>query len=241
MRIPIIGLSLALAATHAAPALAAPQDEAAIDARLAFLEAILAREESKMHTWRESWVSAFSAVTLLQLGLGSATADPAVRGTAFVGGTKSLLAAASILVIPSTAIKASSTLQRLGARTPQERRARLHAAEQLLEASAREARFRRSWLPLVAGAFLNLGGATVMWVGYHRPGAGWFGLGSGVVVGQLFYQTQPHGAIAAWDAYTRAVEQGRLPPTMASLAAREPSIHWSIAPSAEGVVVQGSF
>jgi hypothetical protein len=240
MRIFFAGLVLALVATHAAPARAAPDDEAAIDARLAFLEAVLAREEGKMHTWRESWISAFSALSLVQLGLGSATTDPAVRGTAFVGGTKSLLAVASILAVPTTAIKASSTLQGLAARTPKERRARLRAAEQILEASAGEARFRRSWIPLVAGAFLNLGGAAVMWVGYHRPGAGWFGLGSGVVVGQLFYQTQPTGAITAWAAYTRALEQGKAPP-LASLVVKEPSIRWSIAPSAGGLVVQGTF
>jgi hypothetical protein len=241
MRIPLAALALALAATYAAPARAAPDDEAAIDARLVFLETVLAREEGKMHTWRETWISAFSGLTLLQLGLGAATTDPAVRGTAIVGGTKSLLAAASILAVPATAIKASSTLAPLGGRTPRERRARLLAAEQLLEASAGEARFRRSWIPLVAGALLNLGGATVMWVGYHRPGAGWFGLGSGLVVGQLFYQTQPTGAITAWAAYTRALAQGKAPPSAASVAAKEPSIHWSIAPSAGGVVVQGTF
>jgi hypothetical protein len=240
MRIPLAGLVLALLATGAAPALAAPVDEATIDARLVFLETVLAREEGKMHTWRESWISAFSAISLLQLGLGAASTDPAVRGASFVGGTKSLLATASILAIPSTAIKASTTLQGLGARTPRERRARLRAAEQLLELSATEARFRRSWVPLVAGVFLNLGGATVMWAGYNRPFAGWFGLGSGVVVGQLFYQTQPTGAIAAWAAYTRALQQGTAPPSV-SLVVKEPAIRWSLAPSAGGLVVQGTF
>ncbi len=241
MRNLVAGLSLVLVVTHAGAALAIPPEEAAIDARLAYLEAVLAREESKVRTWRESWVSAFSALALLQVGIGSATTDSGVRGAALVGGTKSLLAAASILVVPSTAVKASSTLQNLGARTPEERRARLRAAEQLLEASAREARFRRSWIPLVAGAFLNLGGATVMWAGYHRSGAGWFGLGSGIVVGQLFYQTQPTGAIAAWAAYTGALEQGKAPPSVASLVAREPRVRWSVAPSAGGLVVQGTF
>lgn len=241
MRIRVAALLLMLLATHAAPALAAAPDDAAVVARLAYLESVLAREEGKIHTWRDGWVSAFSAVALLQLGIGGASTDTGVRGAAFVGGTKSLLAAASILVVPATAAKASSTLRTLGARTPEERRARLRAAESLLEKSAAEARFRRSWIPLVAGAFLNLGGATVMWAGYHRAGSGWFGLGSGLVVGQLFYQTQPTGAIAAWADYTRAVDQGKAPPSAASLAAKEPSIRWSLAPSAGGLVVQGTF
>jgi hypothetical protein len=241
MRIPVAGLVLLLAAIPTSSALAASPEDAEIDARLTYLEVVLAREEGKVHTWRESWVSAFSALALLQLGVGSATTDPGVRGSALVGGAKSLLAATSILVVPATAEKASSTLRKLGTSTPDERRARLRAAEQLLEASAGEARFRRSWIPLVAGALLNLGGATVMWAGYHRGGAGWFGLGSGLVVGQLFYQTQPTGAIAAWSAYTNALARGKAPPSAASLGAKEPSIRWSVAPSVAGLLVQGTF
>ena len=77
--------------------------------------------------------------------------------------------------------------------------------------------------------------------GYHRAASGWFSLGSGVVVGQLFYQTQPTGSIAAWAAYSTAVGQGKAPPSVASLAAKEPSIRWSLAPGAGGLVVQGLF
>jgi len=201
----------------------------------------LARDGAKLQTWRDSWVSVFSALVVLQVGIGVPTTDVGVRGAALVGGAKSLLATASILVIPATLVTASVRLRELGARTPDERRAKLRVAGSLLEKSACESRFRHSWIPLVAGAFLDLGGATVMWAGYHRPGSGWLGLGSGIVVGQLFYQTQPTGAIVAWDAYTRALDQGKPPPTVASLAAREPAIHWSIAPGAAGILVQGTF
>lgn len=242
MRISAFGLALVLVATAAASAHAAPpSDDTAVEARLAYLEVVLTREESKVRTWRDSWVSAFSALSLLQLGVGAASTETGVRAAAVVGGVKAGLAAASILVVPATAEKASSTLSKLGGRSPAERRARLHAAEQLLETSAQEARFRGSWISLVAGAFLNLGGAAVLWAGYKRPGEGWFGLGSGLVVGQLFYQTQPTGSIAAWAAYSRAVGQGKAPPSVASLAAKEPSIRWSVTPGAGGLVVQGMF
>ena len=43
---------------------------------------------------------------------------------------------------------------------------------------------------------------------------GWFGLGSGLAVGQLFYQTQPTGAITAWSAYTRSRDLGKAPPKL---------------------------
>lgn len=241
MRISAAGLALVLVATHVAPALAAPPDDADVEARLAYLEVVLNRDESSVHRWRDSWISAFSALALLQIGVGAASTDTGVQGAAIVGGVKSALAAASILASPATAVTVTATLAPLGGRAPSDRRARLHAAEQLLAASASEARFRRSWIPLVAGAFLNLGGAAVMFAGYHRPASGWFGLGSGVVVGQLFYQTQPTGSIAAWAAYSTAVGQGKAPPSVASLAAREPSIRWSVTPSVGGLVVQGLF
>ena len=247
MKLPVAGLALSLATLLAAPALAVEPraasvpDDIVVSARLAYVERALQLEEAPARTWRDSWLSAFSALSLLQLGIGSATTDTAVRGTAIVGGAKSLLAAASILVVPSTAVTASSTLHGLSARTPLERRAKLQLAESLLHRVAGEERFRRSWIPLVAGALLNLGGAGVLWAGYHRAGSGWFGLGSGLVVGQLYYQTQPTGAITAWAAYSRARDQGAAPPTAASLSARAPGIRWSIAPSAGGVAVQGSF
>jgi hypothetical protein len=242
MKIRTAALALVLVAAHASPAFAAPPDEdAAVTARLAFLEAVLARDGAKLGTWRDAWVSTFAALALLQVGVGVPTTDVGVRGAAFVGGIKSLLAAGSILAVPATIVTASARLGALDARTPEERRAKLLVAESLLQKSAAESRFRHSWMPLVAGALLNVGGAAVMWAGYHRPGSGWFGLGSGLVVGQLFYQTQPIGAIAAWDAYSRARDQGKPPPTVASLAAKEPAIRWSVAPGAGGVLLQGSF
>jgi len=243
----VAGLVLLLSATRAAPTFAAgpdaapAPDDAAVSARLAYVELALLREEAPTRTWRDGWLGTFSGLSLLQVALGTATTDNAVRGTAIVGGAKSLLAAASILVVPYTPLTASSTLRGLGARTPSERRAKLQLAESLLQRSAVEERFRRSWIPLVAGALLNLGGATVMWAGYRSGGAGWFGLGSGLVVGQLYYQSQPTGAISAWAAYARVRDQGAAPPSTASLAARTPGIRWSIAPSAGGVVVQGTF
>jgi hypothetical protein len=235
------GLALLLLATRPALASAeAPLDDAVVSARLAFVESVLAREEASMLTWRDGWLGAFSGLALLQVALGAGTNDTAVRGTAIVGGTKSLLAAASILVIPSTAVTVTSALLGSSARTPSARRARLTLAESLLARIAREERFRRSWMPLVAGAFLNLGGATVMWAGYHRAFSGWFGLGSGLVVGQLYYQTQPTGAITAWAAYTKARAEGAALPT-AVLAPKEPAIRWSLAPGAGGLVLRGAF
>lgn len=241
MKISAAGLALVLVAIHAAPAFATPPGDDAVEARLTYLELVLDREQSKLHTWHDGWLSAFSALALVQVGLGAATTDPGVQGASIVGGVKSALAATSILISPATGLTATMTLAPFGGRSPADRRARLHAAEELLEKSASEARFRRSWLPLVAGAFLNIGAAAVMWGGYHRAGSGWFGLGSGLVVGQLFYQTQPTGAIAAWAAYSTAVGQGKAPPSLASLAAKEPSIRWSVTPGAGGLVVQALF
>jgi len=132
------------------------------------------------------------------------------------------------MVLPFTARSAATRLRALGEDTPAARRAKLLEAESLLAASAREERFSRSWVPLGLGLALNLSSTFILWAGFHRPGAGWFGLGAGTAVSQLQFWTQPTGALTAWDAYTRGA--WRSPP-------RAPVVRWSVS----GLSVQGSF
>jgi hypothetical protein len=57
---------------------------------------------------------------------------------------------------------------------------------------------------------------------------------SGLVIAQIYFHTQPTGAIRAYDAYRHARGGGRLgdPP---------PVLRWSIRPAAGGMAVEATF
>ena len=205
---------------------------AEISARLAYVVGALEREEAPARTWSDGWTFGFAGLSLTQGALALTATDVGVRVSSVAGAIKSGLGFAARLVLPLTARSAATSLRAMREDTPEARRAKLRAAESLLARSAKEERFGRSWVPLGLGLALNLSSTFILWAGYQRAGAGWFGLASGTAVSQLQFWTQPTGAITAWDAYTRGAWGA--PP-------RPPPVRWSVTPAANGLAVQGAF
>lgn len=219
---------------RAEPARSTATSDAEVTLRLAYLERVLERDEPRLRLWRDSWVSIFAGLALAQGGLALGATDGGVRAVSIAGGIKSALAFAGVLAAPATGRTAATRLRAEPASTPAERRAKLRLAESLLRASAGDERLRRSWIPLAAGAVLNASGACVIWA-LHRPVEGWLGLGSGVVVGQIQYWSQPTGAVASWEAY--AAGRFREPVPRAAPAA----LRVSVIPGPGGLAIAGSF
>jgi hypothetical protein len=198
-------------------------------ARLAYVIGALEREEPSARLWSDGWTFGFAGLVATQATLALAASDASVRAATVSGAIKSGIGFTARLVLPFTARSAATRMRALPEDTLAARRAKLLAAEALLARSAGEERFSRSWVPLGLGLALNLSSTFILWAGFHRPGAGWFGLGAGTAVSQLQFWTQPTGAITAWDAYTRGA--WRLPPP------RPPAVRWSVS----GLSVLGSF
>jgi hypothetical protein len=191
----------------AAPALAepaAPRSDAEVEARLAWIERALDREQASGRLWYDSWVGLFGAATLAQAGIALNVNDPAARVSGIVGSVKSGIACGFMLLNPATARTAADTIRAMRADTPAERAAKLLRAETLLRTIATEQRFGRSWFPRVGGAALNTAAAWITWATTRGTAVGWIGLLSGVAVAQLNIHTQPTSAIAAWESYSRA-------------------------------------
>jgi hypothetical protein len=208
-----------------------PADEA-VAARLTYLVGALEQEEPWARTWADGWTAGFAGLAMTQAALAVAATDGGVRAASISGAIKAGVGFAARLVLPFTARSAATRLRAVREDTPDARRAKLRAAEALLAQSAREEGFSRSWVPLGLGVALNLSSTFILWAGFHRAGAGWFGLGAGTTVSQLQFWTQPTGAIGAWDAYTRGAWKA-LP--------RAPALRWSVTPAAGGLAVQRSF
>lgn len=205
---------------------------AEIAARLAYVVAALEREEAPARTWSDGWTFAFAGLAVTQGALALTTTDPGVRAATIAGCIKSGIGFAARVALPVTARGAATSLRAMRADLPGARRAKLRAAESLLSQSAQEERFGHSWVPLGLGLALNVSSTFILWAGYHRAGAGWFGLGAATAVSQLQFWTQPTGAITAWEAYTRGA--WRAPP-------RPAAVRWSLTPAGKGLAVQGTF
>jgi len=232
--VPLALLALARSARAEPPI--ATADDADVSARLAWIEGVLERDEPRARLWRSGWLGAYGAVTLAEGALLANAQTSSDRINAAINAGKAGIAFTFVLVSPSTGSTASTILRALPEGTPAERRAKLARAEALLSASAKEERDGRGWFPQIGGALLNVGGAWLSWATTHgSSGAGWFGLLSGVAVGEAQILTTPSGAMRAWEAYARRGSAARLGPVPA------PSMGLSIAPSVGGVTLRGWF
>jgi hypothetical protein len=224
-------------ATLASAARADPPvpDDAAVSARLAWIEGVLEREEASMRLWRGSWLAIYGGVVIADVALTTNATSAQDRVGPAVDGAKAAVGFAFTLLSPATAVKATALLGEQPGDTPAARLARLRRAEGLLSTIAGEERDGRGWFPLLGGAALNVGGAWLTWAAYRGSGfAGWFGLLSGFAVGTVQVFTQPIGAIRAQAAYRRAGYLAR--PVM-----RDPGPALSVVAAPNGMGLRATF
>lgn len=208
----LLPLLLCLAAASA-PALAqapAPPgvdaaDDAEVAARLDRIEASLEDGKAYANVWWYGWM----AIQFGSAGAfgGLAIADPGSPDAPANGvtGALGLLSGAMLLVVPAVPAYAPYRLRKLPEDTPGARRAKLAAAEDLLERSASYEEAGRAWYShLLNFAFAAAGGLLLAFAFEDtdwKDGLYNFCLLYGV--GELQIATQPTRAIRDWNAYVR--------------------------------------
>jgi hypothetical protein len=187
----LCGAALLLSAqAHAEPS------DADVDRRLAHVERVLERDQSRARTWRTVWMIAYGT---LAIGQGTyaflLTDDPDQRADFGVGAVKSALGFGALVVFPFRPAHAAADLDELPDRTPDQRRAKLRAAEQALRDSAQDEEFGIGWPSRIASSLVNLAGAYYLWIEHDLVGPGWLSLASGMAVSEVQIRTQPTGAL----------------------------------------------
>jgi hypothetical protein len=203
----VASLGSAAVSAETCPAMAGgPDSLAAIDAaaRLAFLEASLAREAHRARQWNWSWGVGFAAAAAGQFGVAAALDDPDQQKGLYVGGTKAVLGVGAKLVKP---LRVPRPAGGVGCAAVADAEARL------LGATLAEARGRH-WLRHVEVVGLNLVGVLVLGLGYDVWQEGLLGAAAGVVVGEIHIFTQPFAAGATLARYRRGAIAGA-PPLLA--------------------------
>ncbi len=220
VRATALGGALVLLASTPARADVARDDT---DARYAEILAGFEANQGAEALWWNGWTLFYGLAATAQGTVALAATDPGLRVDASVGATKATLAIGGMLLFtPRTAIRATSVLRGMDGSSAFARTRRLAVAEKLLERAAEDAAFGTSWVAHLSVALVNLGGAYVQWVGYRRTAEGWLGLAVGLAAGEAAILSRPTGSGRLWRGYSR--------------------VHgWTIAPTAEGVVVIKTF
>ena len=173
-----------------------------IEQRLYFIERRLNEGRSGARGWQYGWSGFFAASTALQgyLAIKSNNVDNEANYT--VGTVKSAAALVLMLLRPLPAVTGAKPLEAMPSGTPEEKAARLDAAEDLLAKNARRARERKSWKRHMGAVAVHcIGSGTIAAVGDLQDAA--ISNVTGIAVSQIHIWSQPYRAIDDLSAYER--------------------------------------
>lgn len=167
-----------------------PSAGAEVEERLAFLEERLEAAEFQGDLWQYGWFGVHSTALVFNAVDASLTADDDDRVARIVGATKSAVGIGALLLRPLPARLGANPIRALPHGTPELERARLQAAEDLLQRSAQRARRKYTVWPHLESALVNLiGGGVILGLGDWEDAA--LSTGLGLVVGELQIWTVP--------------------------------------------------
>jgi len=200
-----------------AQSVAAIPDEQ-VKERLSFVENALQSAQPRAKTWWYGWIAGYSAGAVVQISLAgahwndvkldkSAPVPRRVRDRAFaqdmlVGGVTCALGAGNLLITPFSPAYAANRLRPLPEGTPEERRAKLEKAEELLRQCAQREKEGRAWKTHALNLGANAAAGLVTALAFHRRWTdGLVTFATSETVSLLTIFTQPRRAIRDLDNY----------------------------------------
>lgn len=198
--------------------------DAQVSERLTYIESALSSGRGSARTWWYGWLAGYGAGTIAQWSLAGAhwndtkpdasSPDGRVRDRAFaedmlVGGGTTALGCVALLIDPFAPASASGRLVRIPASTPEERRAKLLSAEELLRRCAERERKGRGLTTHLLNLGVNALAGVVTVVAFDRPVSdGLMTFAAGEAVSLLNIFTQPRRAVRDLREYEAMVRGG---------------------------------
>ena len=182
--------------------------------RLDFIQGVLHEAQPRARTWLYGWVAAYSAGAVgMGILAGSHWHDTKLEGAEpvkdrefaegmLVGGATFALGVGGMLINPFVPASAAKKMGALAENTPEERRAKLEKAEELLRRCARREASGRSLATHLLNIGANAAGAVVTKAGFHQSwGNALISFATGEAVSLLNIFTQPTRAIRDLNNY----------------------------------------
>jgi hypothetical protein len=201
------------------------------EARLIFLTDRLRAGEGAARAWYWTWTAIYGVATIGQ-AIGFFTSQD-LRGQVnwAVGAATTLLGTVLMLVTDFPAEYAARELSRMPVTTPEQRKAKLKRAEELMEKAAEAETDGRAWFIHLGGAVVSLAGGLILWLAYGFLVDGIINTVAGIAVSEIQIWTQPTRAIGDWREY-----QAQFGGTVGGT---RPSVR--VVPTIGGLAVAGRF
>jgi hypothetical protein len=203
-----------------------PLSDARVTERLAYLENALYSAQPAAQAWWFTWMSLYAGATAVQGSLALLhwndwkhdhhplyTRKIRNRGFAesmLVGAVTTALGTGGQWVFPFKPAYLPDRLRRMSANTADERRAKLQAAEDIMQQCYETEMRGRGWLTHVLNFSVNIGAALTTVFAFKKPwNNGLITLGQGVAGSLLTIYTQPRHAVRDYREYNARYRGGR--------------------------------
>lgn len=227
---------------HAVPGYAAATretpfaDDAAVSARIAYIQSLLDAEQGEASRWWRTWTATYAGLAVAQGAGATLFENDGRRAALAMGAMSSSLGLFTLVAVPFPVATAGDQLRAVTAGTPAERIRKLLFAEKLYRVSARSEAFRATPWPHFIALALTGGASLTLWLHFDAPGSAAIQLLGGMALAEAQILTQPRGVIEAWRREGRQLSYGSPAP-----ASRRARIEWTVRPYHRGLVVGGRF
>jgi hypothetical protein len=171
------------------------------EARLAFITDRLQQGEGAARAWYWTWTAIYGAATIGQAIGFFLSQDLRGQVNWATGTATTLLGTLLMLITDFPAEYGARELSRMPVNTPEQRKAKLKRAEELLEKAAEAETDGRAWYIHLGGAAVSLAGGLILWLAYGFLVDGIINTVAGIAVSELQIWTQPTRAIGDWREY----------------------------------------
>lgn len=229
---------ISLSATYAQETTALSDEQ--VKERLSFIENALHSAQPRARAWWYGWIGGYSAGAIIQGGLSAANWNKKDKKDfaedMLVGSATCALGVGGLLIDPFIPAYASRRLRPIPESTPEERRAKLLKAEELLRECALREKEGQGWLTHLLNLGANIAGGLVTVYAYDRPwseGLVTFAISESVSLLNIY--TQPRRAIRDLNNYEIKYQGGKGIPITGPGEG-----HWifSVCPSGFTVLIQ---
>ncbi|MCX6224121.1 MAG: hypothetical protein NTV01_05140 [Bacteroidia bacterium] len=191
------------------------QDEipdATVRERIQCIQTMLEQDRKNTNIWWYGWLGGYTAATAGQGAVFLMSNDTGTKQDMAVGAATTILAAAGQLITPLHPGRKADVLLRIPESTPEERRIKLHTAEDYLKKIAITEKNGRSWKNHALYGAVNMGSGLITWVGFKR--SVWAGIGNfamNTLVSEIQIWTQPTRSWKNYQSYCRKYQSEIIP------------------------------